>query len=40
MRARVCRVDIQRLDRPLHVLLQGRLLSSGARVADGDKADW
>ena len=33
-------VNMRRLDRPTHNLFTQRLLSSGARTADGDKADW
>eukprot|EP00798_Chlamydomonas_sp_ICE-L_P013327 gene13328-19166_t len=33
-------VNMKRLDRPTHNLILSRLLSSGARIADGDKADW
>ncbi|GFR40126.1 hypothetical protein Agub_g681, partial [Astrephomene gubernaculifera] len=32
--------NFRRLDRPLHLLLWQRLLSSGARVADGAEADY
>ncbi|EFJ49509.1 acetylglucosaminyltransferase [Volvox carteri f. nagariensis] len=32
--------NLRRLDRPLHVYFWQRLLGSGARVADGDLADW
>lgn len=35
-----CRLNYKRLDRPTHNLFWQRLLSSGARTADGDKADW
>ncbi len=34
------RVNTRRLDRPTHNLFAQRLLSSGARTADGDAADW
>ncbi len=34
------RTYIARVDRPLVQLLMQRLLSSGARTADGDEADW
>mmetsp|Transcript_36676 Transcript_36676/g.92646 ORF Transcript_36676/g.92646 Transcript_36676/m.92646 type:complete len:581 (-) Transcript_36676:360-2102(-) len=33
-------LNYKRLDRPTHNLFWQRLLSSGARTADGDKADW
>ncbi|KAG1674838.1 hypothetical protein FOA52_015226 [Chlamydomonas sp. UWO 241] len=33
-------VNYKRLDRPTHNLFTQRLLSSGARTADGDAADW
>lgn len=33
-------LNVRRLDRPTHNLFTQRLLSSGARIADGDKADW
>jgi hypothetical protein len=34
------RQNLKRLDRPTHNLFWQRLLSSGARVADPEQADW
>lgn len=36
----VRRYNSRRVDRPLHLMFWQRLLSSGARTADGDSADW
>jgi hypothetical protein len=33
-------MNLKRLDRPTHNLFWQRLLSSGARVADPEQADW
>lgn len=34
------RTNTKRLDRSTHIHFYQRLLGSGARIADGDKADW